>query len=329
MKNYIEYILPEKSKMESIIAKAMRNAKFEIPKGHVAAYIPELGRVNPNQLGICVVTVTGDVVKLGDCDTRFSVQSISKVFSLGVALELYGPDRVFQRVGAEPTAEAFNSLVELEHKSNRPFNPLINSGALAVADLIRPEMTLDQMIAFLRDICDDPDIKLSESIYESEMATCSRNRAIAYLLESKGMITGNVEETLKFYTQLCSLEVTAVSLANAARMLADDGVDAKGRRHISSETARIIKTLMLTCGMYDGSGSFAVKVGIPSKSGVGGGLLSVSDKRAGIGIFGPSLDEKGNSIAGCELLRLISQDLKFNLFFDPLHDKKEKLVDLK
>ncbi len=314
----IQYHLPEEDKIRAVVEKALREARFEISKGKVATYIPELGRVNPNQLGICIIPVNGEMIKMGDCDTRFTIQSISKVFSFAAALELYGAERVFGRVGAEPTGEAFNSLIELEKKSNRPYNPLVNSGAIAVADMIQHEIGFEQMLNFYRDICSDPDITLNEEVYHSEMQTCSRNRAIGYLLESKGMITGSVEETLEFYTKLCALNITATSLAKAGRLLADDGVDhVTGVRHISSETARIIKTLMLTCGMYDGSGAFAVNVGIPTKSGVGGGLLAVSDKRAGIGIFGPALDDKGNSIAGCELLRLISRKLKLNLFFDP------------
>ena len=157
------------------------------------------------------------------------------------------------------------------------------------------------------------------------MKTCSRNRSIAYLLESKGIITTDVEDTLRFYTKMCSMNVTAESLANLGRILANDGVCAEdGKRYMSSRTARIAKTLMLTCGMYDGSGTFAIRVGIPTKSGVGGGLLSVSDKRAGIGVFGPALDAQGNSIAGCRLLRKISNELRLNLFYDPEWDKENE-----
>ena len=156
------------------------------------------------------------------------------------------------------------------------------------------------------------------------MKTCARNRSIAYLLQSKGIITSDVEDTLRFYTKLCSMNVTAESLANLGKKLANDGVCMiDGRRYMSSRTARIVKTLMLTCGMYDGSGTFAIRVGIPTKSGVGGGLLSVSDKRAGIGVFGPALDKQGNSIAGCKLLREISNELRLNLFYDPEWNKED------
>ena len=174
------------------------------------------------------------------------------------------------------------------------------------------------MVRYTRNVCSDPEIELNNDVFDSEMKTCSRNRSIAYLLESKGIITTDVEDTLRFYTKMCSMNVTAESLANLAVILANDGVDEEtGRRFMSSRTARIVKTLMLTCGMYDGSGAFAIKVGIPTKSGVGGGLLCVSDKRAGLGVFGPALDPQGNSIAGCKLLREISNELRLNLFYDP------------
>lgn len=324
MSNIIDkqYELLNTNKAERIIEQAMNDAKSEIHKGKVATYIPELGKVDPNQLGICLYPLIGEKICLGAYDTRFTMQSISKVVMLIVALEICGLKRVFEKVGAEPSGEAFNSLVELDLNESRPYNPLINSGALAICSLLLSEVSFQDMLRYARAILSDPDITLNESVFDSEMKTCSRNRSIAYLLESKGIITTDVEDTLKFYTKMCSLNVTAESLANLGKKLANDGVCNKtGKRYMSSRTARIVKTLMLTCGMYDGSGTFAIRVGIPTKSGVGGGLLSVSDKRAGIGVFGPSLDEKGNSIAGIRLLRDISNELRLNLFYDPEWDK--------
>lgn len=308
-----------------IIQKAMDLAREEIPKGHVATYIPELGKVDPHQLGICVYPLKGNKICLGDYDVRFTMQSVSKVLMLIVALELCGVKNVFRKVGAEPSGEAFDSLVELDMNDSRPYNPLINSGALAVCGLLLPEVSFQDMLRYAREICSDSDITLNQDVFDSEMKTCSRNRSIAYLLESKGIITTDVEDTLRFYTKLCALNITAESLANLGKKLANDGVCMiTGKRFMSSGTARIVKTLMLTCGMYDGSGTFAIKVGIPTKSGVGGGLLSVSDKRAGIGVFGPALDKQGNSIAGCKLLREISNELRLNLFYDPEWDKSEE-----
>lgn len=300
-----------------IVEEAMETARQEIPKGSVPDYIPGLAAADPDKLGICIYPLDGEKIKLGDYDTRFTMQSISKIISLCVALELFGPEKVFEKIGAEPSGEAFNSLVELDLNSNKPYNPLINSGAIAVAGMLIDEVTFHDMRVFARELCDDADISMDRDVYDSEMATCSRNRAIAYLLESKGIIDTDVEDALRFYTKMCSLNATAESLANFANRLANDGVgNISGKRYLSSETVRIVKTLMLTCGMYDGSGTYAVEVGIPTKSGVGGGLMAVSNNRAGIGVFGPSLDEKGNSIAGCRLLKEISEKLRLSLFYN-------------
>lgn len=306
---------------ERIVSEAMEEARKKIPQGHVATYIPELSKMDPEKLGISIFRLDGEKIQLGDYSDRFTIQSVSKVIALAAALEIFGRDEVFKKVGAEPSGEAFNSLVDLEQNSSKPYNPLINSGALAIYNMLLNEVSFSDMLNISRRICVDKGIDLNQEVYESEMKTCSRNRSIAYLLESKGIITNDVEDTLKLYTKMCSLNVTTESLAHLAKILASDGVCANsGKRLLSSANVRIIKTLMLTCGMYDGSGTFAIKVGIPTKSGVGGGLLSVSDKRAGIGVFGPSLDEKGNSIAGCELLKLIASKLRLNLFYDPEWD---------
>ena len=305
------YQLIETKKATEIIEKAMNLAREEIPKGHVATYIPELGKMDPHKLGICLYPLKGDKICLGDYDSRFTIQSVSKVVMLIVALEVCGLKPVFRKV-------------ELDVSDSKPYNPLINSGALAVCGLLLPEVSFQDMLRYTRNICSDPGIELNEAVFDSEMKTCSRNRSIAYLLESKGIITTDVEDTLRFYTKMCSMNVTAESLANLGRKLANDGVCTEdGKRYMSSRTARIAKTLMLTCGMYDGSGTFAIKVGIPTKSGVGGGLLCVSDKRAGIGVFGPALDAQGNSIAGCKLLREISNELRLNLFYDPEWNRED------
>ena len=318
-----QYKLQDMTKSIEIIRRGMAIAREEIPKGKVATYIPELGKADPHQLGIVINPLIGDKICMGDYDVRFTMQSVCKVIMLIVALELCGLKPVFRKVGMEPSGEAFDSLVELDISDSKPYNPLINSGGLALCGLLIPELSFQDILRFTRSICADPEIELNRPVYESEMKTCSRNRSIAYLLESKGIITTNVEDTLRFYTKMCSMNATADSLANLGRILANDGVSGEtGKRFMSSRTARIVKTLMLTCGMYDGSGTFAIKVGIPTKSGVGGGLLSVSDKRAGIGVFGPALDSQGNSIAGCKLLREISNDLRLNLFYDPEWNKE-------
>lgn len=320
-----KYKLQETAKAIEIIKRGMAIAREEIPKGKVATYIPELSKADPHKLGIVINPIKGDKVCMGDYNVRFTMQSVCKVIMLVVALEVCGYKRVFKKVGMEPSGEAFDSLVELDVSDSKPYNPLINSGGLALCGLLIPEVSFQDILRYTRNICSDPEIELNEPVYYSEMKTCSRNRSIAYLLESKGIITTDVQDTLKFYTRMCSMNATAESLSNLGAILANDGVCGDtGKRFMSSRTARIAKTLMLTCGMYDGSGAFAIKVGVPTKSGVGGGLLSVSDKRAGIGVYGPALDRQGNSIAGCKLLREISNELRLNLFYDPEWNRDEE-----
>lgn len=305
----------EKERIMAILEEAVEKGRAAIPDGNVATYIPELGKADKNALGLSICTKYGEYFNIGDTTTRFTVQSISKIISLALALEHLGFEKVFSKVGMEPSGEAFNSLVELDLNSNKPFNPMINSGALTVSSLLLPEFTFEQMVDYTRKVCLDPDIDINEAVFCSEMSHVSRNRAIAYLLESKEIIESDVEASLELYTKMCSLNVTAQSLSNFGMILATGGINPKsGERLISDKTVGIIKTIMLTCGMYDGSGEFAVRVGIPTKSGVGGGLLSVVDDRMGIGVYGPSLDEKGNCIAGRPLLQYLSAELGLHIF---------------
>ncbi len=303
--------------MENILDNAVQNGKKITVLGKTASYIPELGRVNKEYLGVCVCTGNGIYHKSGDADVRFTIQSISKVISLAVALERCGFEKTFDRVGMEPSGDSFDSLVKLDLTSDYPSNPMINSGAIAIASHLVSEVSFEKMLWFTRKLCVDDDITLDEKVYRSEMDHISRNKAIAYLLESKGILANSVEESLDFYVRMCSLSVTAASLAGFGLVLASGGIHpVTGERLLHSRVVQTVKTIMLTCGMYDGSGRFAVEVGVPSKSGVGGGILSVVDKRMGIGIFGPSLDEKGNSLAGQYVLRELSSILKLHMFAD-------------
>ena len=284
-----------------ILENAIRIGKGVIRYGSVASYIPELAKADKNKLGICLYTIDGNQFETGNTEDRFTIQSISKVMALCLALETFGAEFVFDHVGVEPSGEAFNSLVELDNRSNRPFNPMINSGAITVASLLVNHYSIEDMQKYMQEVCEDPEIAIDEAVFQSEMATCARNKAIAYLLKSKDIIDTDVEESVTFYTKMCSMSVNARDLARFGLL-------------ISSQTVRMVQTIMLTCGMYDGSGEFALRTGIPTKSGVGGGLLSVSKKKMGIGIYGPSLDKKGNCIAGCELLGYISEALHLHIF---------------
>ena len=304
--------------IQSILEQAVVRAAPAVKYGEPASYIPELGKADKRQLGVCVWTLEGGRFAAGDTQVRFSIQSISKVISLAAALERCGFELVFGQVGMEPSGDPFNSLVRLETSESHPSNPMINSGAIAVDSYLAPVLSFEEMLAFTQALCMDRDICLDERVYRSEMSNISRNRAIAYLLENKGVIQSDVEQTLDFYVKMCSLSVTAESLAGLGLVLASGGVDPNtGTRLLKAETARVVKTIMLTCGMYNGSGRFAVRVGIPSKSGVGGGILSVADRKMGIGIFGPALDQKGNSVAGERILEYLSDRLNLHIFADP------------
>lgn len=301
--------------MQNILDEAVREGKKMVDLGKTASYIPELNRVDKNYLGVCIYTGDGKILKSGDADVRFTIQSISKVISLAVALERCGFEETFDRVGMEPSGDSFDSLVKLDLTSDYPSNPMINSGAIAIASHLVSKVSFENMLLFTRKLCLDEKITLDEKVYHSEMSHISRNKAIAYLLESKGILANGVEESLDFYVKMCSLSVTAASLAGFALVLASDGIHpVTGKRLLNSHVVQTVKTIMLTCGMYDGSGKFAVEVGVPSKSGVGGGILSVVDKRMGIGIFGPSLDKKGNSVAGQYVLRELSDKMKLHMF---------------
>ena len=301
--------------MQKFLEKALTIGREYIKDGKVASYIPELSRADKNSLGICVLTESGERYAAGDTKTRFTIQSISKVISLAAALERCGFDRVFEKMSMEPSGDAFNSLVKLDLASDKPFNPMINAGAITTAGYLVKDTSFEDMLSYARRICMDDGIVLDETVYQSEMSHCARNRAIAYLLQSKGILENDVEESLDLYIRMCSLSVTAESLAGLGLVLANDGIHPKtGERLLDSDAVRIVKTIMFTCGMYDGSGEFAVRAGIPTKSGVGGGLLSVVERRMGIGIYGPALDEKGNSIAGRHMLEYLSEMLHLHIF---------------
>lgn len=301
--------------LKQVLEQALLVGRPAIALGEPATYIPELGKVDKNQLGISICTKDGTRISVGDAQVRFSVQSISKIITLAVALEKCGYEKVFEQVGMEPSGDAFNSLIKLEESNSYPYNPMINSGAIAVASYLTPEISFEEMLAISRTLCMDDGIILDEKVYHSEMSHVSRNRAIAYLLESNGVIKSDVEAALDFYVKMCSLSVTAETLASLGVLLANGGVRySDGKRLLKEDTVKVVKTIMLTCGMYDGSGEFAVRVGMPSKSGVGGGIISVVDGDMGIGIFGPALDEKGNSVAGEYVLEYLSEKWHLHMF---------------
>ncbi|VEH40373.1 Glutaminase [Fusobacterium varium] len=277
-----------------------------------------MDKARKDALGLYIIDVEGNEYYSGDWDTKFTIQSISKIVTLMLAILDNGEEYVFSKVGMEPTGDPFNSIKKLETSSRRkPYNPLINAGAIAIASMIKGKDVRDRfqrLLDFFRKISEDETLDVNYKIYCGESETGNRNRAMGYFLKGDGIIEGNVEDALDIYFKQCSIEVTAKTLAKIALFLANNGKLSNGETVITPRIATIVKTLMVTCGMYDSSGEFAVRAGIPSKSGVGGGILSVVPGKMGIGVYGPSLDKKGNSIAGVLLLEDLSSELNLTIF---------------
>lgn len=301
--------------IQQALNEALEYASGFTHLGQVASYIPELAKANPSQIGACIVTTDGECYYIGDWHQPFTMQSISKTISLILALQTAGAERVFSKVGVEPTGDAFNSIVRLETRDGRPLNPMINAGAIATVSCITGEGRYEQFLSLARKLCRRDSIMLDEAVYRSEQSAGMRNRSMAYFMQSEHLIEGDVEEAFDLYFRMCSLSVTTEDLANYGMILANDGIEpSTGERLVENWILRIVKTLMMTCGLYDGSGEFAINVGIPSKSGVGGGMVSAVERTMGIGVFSPGLDAKGNSIGGYRMLEYLSKHLNLHYF---------------
>jgi glutaminase len=305
--------------LENLLTRIINENKKYTNLGNVADYIPELKKANKEDLGVYIYTTDNEEYFAGDYNKKFSIQSISKIVTLMLALIENGEEYVFEKVGVEPTADSFNSIVSLETKNfHKPLNPMINSGAIAVISMIsenKDEEPIDRILKFIRKITDNQDININEKIYLSEKETGHRNRALSYFMKSTNILEKNVEEVLDTYFKACSIEVTCKDIAKIASVLANGGILPWSKEKIiPRKVTRIIKTIMVTCGMYDASGEFAVSVGVPSKSGVGGGILSSVPSRMGIGVYGPALDSKGNSIGGIKVLEELSERLDLSIF---------------
>jgi glutaminase len=287
-------------------------------RGRVADYIPQLARVDPKRFGIAVVTVDGHAYVAGDADVTFSIQSISKVFSLTLALGAVG-DRLWERVGREPSGSAFNSIVQLEHEHGKPRNPFINAGAIAVADVLlanhQPREVIGEIVQFVRFLAGDEGIVVDDKVARSELETGFRNVALAQFMRAFGNLHHPAEQVLGVYFHQCALAMTCRQLAQAGLFLASGGRNpATGRSVVSPGRARRINALMLTCGHYDGSGDFAYRVGLPGKSGVGGGILAVAPGKASIVVWSPGLNENGNSLLGSAALEMLAQRTGWSVF---------------
>lgn len=305
--------------MDEMLTAIVDAARPRFTEGTVATYIPELGKARADALSLSVVTVEGEGHSAGDRDYPFSIQSISKLISLALALTELGETSVFSHVGVDPTPDPFNSIMRLEmDRVHRPYNPLVNAGAIAVISLLPYEESESRTAAVLdlaRRLTANGTLAVNESIYRSERTTSDRNRALAYFMKSTAILKGDVEDVLDSYFRQCSIEATVGDLAVMGATLASGGINpVSGERVLSTGVCRIIRALMATCGMYDGSGEFAIRVGIPAKSGVGGGIVAVVPRRMGIAVCGPALDGKGNSICGMEVLEELSRGMRLRVF---------------
>lgn len=287
-----------------------------LQEGTIASYIPELAKMNPDWFSICATTADGQVYEVGDFQQLFTIQSISKVFVYGMALEEHGRDALLTKVGVEPTGDAFNSIV-LDEQSKRPYNPMVNAGAIATTSLIKgstPTERLNRMLEMFRRYIGH-EIFIDMPTFLSERTTGHRNRAMAHLMLNFGMMDSRIEDALDLYFQQCSLLVNCHDLSVMAATLANHGINPlTGEEAINPGYIRDILSVMYTCGMYNFAGEWAYTVGLPAKSGVCGGIIVVVPNQLGIAVFSPLLDLRGNSVRGVKVCEELSQQFNLHLF---------------
>jgi len=304
--------------ISDVAASVLHDMQPHLGAGRVADYIPALARVDPRHFGLAIVGCDGEMASAGDADTAFSIQSISKVFTLTMALEQLG-SKLWNRVGREPSGSAFNSIVQLERERGRPRNPLINAGALVVADTLLdggdPAATIAAITAFVRRAADDPGVRIDPEVATSEADTGFRNASLANFLRAEGNLRGPVADVLRVYFNQCALSLSCRQLARSALYLAGGGVDPlTGAKVTTPMRARRINSLMMTSGHYDASGDFAFRVGLPGKSGVGGGILAIAPRRAAIAVWSPGLNPQGSSLVGVLALQRLASLTGWSVF---------------
>ena len=302
--------------ISALIAQIAQELRFADNRGKVADYIPPLAAVPDTRFGIAVVMADGAVHTAGDAEEAFSIQSISKVFALTLALGAVG-DQLWHRVGREPSGSAFNSIVQLETEHGIPRNPFINAGAIVVCDVLlgrlQPREAIGQMLRFVRELAGDDSIAIDETVARAEQDTGFRNKALANYMRAFGNIEGDVDLVLGTYFHFCALAMSCRQLALAGRYLMGGGVS-DGHRVITEKRARRINALMMSCGHYDNSGDFAYRIGLPGKSGVGGGILAVAPGIASIAVWSPGLNASGNSQLGQIALERLVQRTGWSVF---------------
>ncbi|MCH7422412.1 MULTISPECIES: glutaminase B [Shewanella] len=304
--------MPEQALLEEVVDKV----RPLLGQGKVANYIPALANVDAGKLGIAVTTIDGETIGAGDYLEPFSIQSISKVFSLTLALTLYEETEIWSRVGKEPSGHSFNSLVQVELERGKPRNPFINAGALVIADLLQSRLGAPKhrMLELVRALSQNDKVCFDKQVADSEYQHSARNAAIAYLMKSFGNFQGDVDTVLRTYFHYCALKMNCADLSRAMLYLANRGKTIDGTKLISQVQTRQLNALLATSGLYDGAGEFAYRVGMPGKSGVGGGIIAVIPRELSVCVWSPELDNQGNSLAGTAMLEHLSQRLGRSIF---------------
>lgn len=305
--------------MKKLLEEVIEKCNIYAKEGRVASYIPPLSKKDPYEFGITLINEKGETFSAGDSEKSFTMQSVVKPIILLRALIDKGEEKVENLVGVEATGKPFDAFNYSDQALCREhINPMINTGAIALCSLIDGktyEEKFSNLLSLVSTMADNPSLDIDEEVYLSEKETGNKNRALAYMLKSYNMLEDDVEQVLDCYFKACSIKVTSEDLAKIGFMLAHKGKDIlSGKTVCSREYARFVNAVLMTSGMYDGSGEFAVKVGIPAKSGVGGGIMAVVPFKMGIGIYSPALDSKGNSLAGIKALEMLSRSLDLSIF---------------
>jgi len=301
---------------QQIIKEIYKEIKSQKPTGTQADYIPELAKVNPEKFGIHIAGIDGCQYGIGDYQEKFSLQSIAKVFAFTLAYSLLGK-KIFERVGVEPSGDPFNSLIQLEQEEGFPRNPLINAGALAVCDVLIDELPHPEkdLLDFIRTIAQNKNIAFNQQVYLSEKRTGYRNKAMISLMKSFGTIKNDTEKVLDLYFKLCSAEMSVQELSRTFLLYANEGIIPNTNQKIltKSQTKRT-NAIMQTCGFYDEAGEFTFRVGLPGKSGVGGGIAALHPGKYAVAVWSPLLNAKGNSVKGMKALELLTTKLGWSIF---------------
>ncbi len=300
---------------EKVLQEIYKESKLQPEIGEIATYIPELANVNPDKFGISLLTLDGEEINLGDANERFSIQSISKPLTLSLAFTFLG-EKIWERVGVEPSGNPFNSLVQLEYEKGIPRNPFINAGALVIADILVTHLKKPKtdFINFLREISDINTLDYDLSVAKSEASTGFRNIALANFLKSFGNITNNVDEVLDFYFHQCSISMSCSELNKVFYFFANEGVTLNEKEILNRSQIKRMNALMQSCGFYDESGEFTYRVGLPGKSGVGGGIVAMLPKKFIVSTWSPRLNSNGNSELGMFALEQLTTKTGMSIF---------------